>query len=263
MLCDFSFSSVSNFFTAEFAVELQPFQLLYTTNPLSNELDSYYLSNQHMDELKLLQVTRLHLSSMLQIQLDNLDRTTLYHAIRTSHSSLFANGTKVAYSGTAYFEGKHPTEILVESVYGAFLGHNATLYEHQLRARGWYQLARVQVLTMTGDMVANTATASSNIVFQGDDDSMMSQDMSMAVILIAILVPACIMLVFGLYRSCYFLRYHIQWQKRRLHDIWKSECDSLRRETRELDVSETHPDDTGSGGGGSSQPALVYHDELI
>jgi hypothetical protein len=191
-------------------VKLEPFQIIYTT---SNDAD--LLPSNDMNNMALLSVTRRHLTDMEFRYHPSFYSLSLFQAPRSE--DMFHNGTKVAYTGMAYYyyDTDAMTDMTREQMqsmeYLCFLGANETLYVDELRNElGWNTLERALLMTSGGSMI-DLVNGTMTIMMDGGSSSnssqvssstagtatMMGSETSTMMYMAAVLVPVCL-IVFAL-----------------------------------------------------------------
>ena len=186
----------------EHGFALEPFQLLYTTS--TNESISFDTGS--MNGMGLLEATRTHLAACLQDD-PFFVRLTLYFSVRSKELDMFQNGTKVAYSGKAYYT--LPSSVVnndgqvASDAFLCFVGANETRYVDSLQSMGWDIVEQAQIMTISGDMIAYVDGEMVVVETNDNDDdepstSAMTPHTSTFIYLVATLVPLSVVVFLGL-----------------------------------------------------------------
>jgi hypothetical protein len=234
-ICSLCFSSFSPYSLSLDWIEtkLVPFQIVYITNDDSIVLPEDGSATNPMDDMTVLSVTRTHLEEV-EFQQPNTDFVALmlYQTVRTN--TMFTNGTKIAFTGSAIYDwdGLESSTPPDHMIYLCFLGQNETAYVEALRSAGWANLERALLMTMTGSMV-RTNEKGTEFYIENDNNGMnqdststkgtMDKNLSKTIILVSVFVPLSLVFVFGTCLVCYLLRYNTQWNRRQdtnIHPVW-------------------------------------------
>ena len=187
-------------------VSLQPFQLLFLTDP-QNE------GTYGIDEMGLVEVTRQHMMYVMghaDYQSSIIASISLVHTMR---SDLIANGTMIAFSGMVSYYSLESnstasatarssqsqsnymsTDQMTASAYLCFLGENETTYVDALHMAGWTSLEKVLVLNSRGEQIEYH---NGNMTVENGSDQAtnptMDASMSIAFYLLAVFIPFSIL----------------------------------------------------------------------
>jgi hypothetical protein len=204
----------------EFVVEMEPFQIVYLTGNGDQAVT-------FMDEFTLQEITAQHLTTtMREADPTNFVTLTLYHIARSDSTQMFRNGTKVGFGGTIYYSSDRTSqEQMISSEYLSFLGRNETKYVAMLQdLGGWQDLERALLMSglgnmvelVDGDMVERYDDAGGDAgadagpsTLESHDD--MGKSMSVAMYLVAVLVPVAVILLMLVSWGAYRARYHVKW----------------------------------------------------
>ena len=241
-------------------VRLEPFQILFLTssdddtssaNPQQQEIDMS--SNDSFDKMTLLSVTREHLVENEFSKHDFFIYLSLYQTIR-SDEQMFANGTHVAFTGTAHYSEPVMTHEQMEEIeYMCFLGENEEIYVERLREMGWRNLERALLMTAGGDMVEFRDGTMVMVDMSSSDggELAMDNDTSMMLYFVAVFVPVGVVVFAVLSCIVYVVRNSVAWKKSSDPNglAWQadpSKAKKLRRMTLEI----RNGDDTSSAASG-------------
>jgi hypothetical protein len=203
------------FSSLEFAVEMEPFQIVYLTGD-GDQPDTVTI----MDEFMLQEVTAAHLTTtMREADPSNFIALTLYHIARSDSTQMFHNGTKVGFGGTIYYSSDRTShEQMISSEYLSFLGRNETKYVAMLQSLGWDDLEHALLMNGLGNMVElvdggmverdDDADADASALESNGDMGKMT---SMTMYLVAVLVPVSMILLMLVSWGTYRARNHVVW----------------------------------------------------
>jgi hypothetical protein len=222
-------------FLEEFAVEMEPFQIVYSTGNGAEAVT-------FMDEFTLEDITAEHMAvTMREADPTNFITLELYHITRSDATQMFQNGTKVGFGGTIYYSSDRTSEEqMISSEYLSFLGRNETNYVAMLQdLGGWKDLERALLMNGLGNMVElvdgdmvernddTDADADSDAsVLESHDDDDMGESMSLTMYLVAVLIPVSVILIMLVSWWAYRVRYHVKWNANAgspSNPVWRSD----------------------------------------
>jgi len=221
---------------------------VYLTSGDQDELrdENDLSSNDAFDQMTLLAVTREHLVDEFSKHEAFLS-LSLFQDIR-SDEELFANGTHVAFTWTAYYsEPVMTNEQMLMIEYMCFLGENEATYVEALRTMGWRNLERALLMTAGGDMVEYRDGNMVMVDMSGDDELEMDDDTSRMLYFVAVFVPVGVVVLAVVFCAVRVVRNNVTWKKSADPNglAWQadpSKANQLRRMTLEI----KNGDDTSS-----------------
>jgi hypothetical protein len=185
----------------------------------NSDSNTALFSTESMDGMNLLEVTRKHIHNCLDAH-PFFVRLTMYFSIRSKPLAIFQNGTKVAYSGNAYFTlpsdvalpvGDVATETLL-----CFMGKNESNYVNSLHTMGWDFVQQAKIMNIAGDMFDYSSNENGDMVVvvvgNSNTKSKMGSSTSRVFYLTATIVPLSV--VFLLFVACclYTLCNNVAWR---------------------------------------------------
>jgi hypothetical protein len=255
-----------SFFLPSEAVEvaLDPFQILFITS------DNLATSNNgSLNDMTLLSVTRNHLIDTEFSKHVAFQSLTLYESVRSGTNDMFTNGTFVAFKGSAFYsQGGLSIPDVEKMLYLSFLGGNETAYVLKLRLRGWNNLERALIMTMSGNMVdyVNGTMVMNNVTAAvSNQQNQMDKNMSKMIYLISVFVPLAVVFLAGGCLVGYLARNNVKWNKPldANDPDWQSSPSKARRLRRLTFETRDSVDDTRASIQVNVDAATPRHEELL